>query len=69
MKYSIYGRFELLVERRENKWVVFHTADGKRVPATDIFIPDDLAEEEIADYFDVIFHEVARPGDRITLLG
>lgn len=68
MKYSIYGRFELSVERRGNKWLVFQSSDGKRTPATNIVIPDDCPEQEIPDYLDAIFHELARPGDRIAVL-
>ena len=69
LKFDVFGRDVLIVEGA-NGWEVYYPGnDGKRRPATDIRLPPDLAEAEIARYLDDLCHEWARPGhDRVQRL-
>lgn len=69
MKFSIYGRFQLEVLRKNNAWAVYKLSPGKSVKADDIALPPELAETELATFLDDLFHELARPGDSIERLG
>jgi hypothetical protein len=51
----------MIVERVEGSWRTHSIgADGKRLPVH-IAIPESLAEAELAQYFDDIYHEAATP--------
>ena len=65
MKFNIYGRFQVEVRRGHDSWVVYRLELGKRGRMNDVFIPGDLAEDEIATYLDDIFHELAGIGQRV----
>ena len=69
MKFSIDGRFQVEVQRENNAWAVYKLSPGKSVKADDIALPPELAEAELATFLDDLFHELARPGDRIEQLG
>jgi hypothetical protein len=69
VKFSIYGRFQVGLQRRNGQWTAFRLEGGKRVSLNDIVIPDELEEPtEIARYLDDLFHELSGPGDRIEML-
>lgn len=63
MKYDLFGRKVIEVTRMDEQWQVAYCGSGgiKRM-ANDIFIPAELAPEEIARYLADLFHEWARPG-------
>ncbi|MDN4052094.1 hypothetical protein QPK32_03265 [Massilia sp. YIM B02763] len=66
MKFDIYGRFQVEVEREHDVWRVYRRDAGKRVRLEELVIPAHLADDEIIVYLDDIFHELARPGREIV---
>ncbi|MDH5655068.1 MAG: hypothetical protein OEZ34_04135 [Spirochaetia bacterium] len=61
MKLSVYGKI-LTLHRENNSWVVYYSGDdGKKRFADDIKIPQDIPEENIAEYLADVFHEYATP--------
>jgi len=59
IKFSVYGR-DILVVDNDSGWTAFYPGtEGKRRPATDIVIPPDLPEEELAQYLEDLCHEWA----------
>ena len=68
MKFNIYGRFQLEVQRENDSWVVHRLELGKRARVDDVVIPSTLEAEEIATYLDDMFHELSGPGQRIEVL-
>lgn len=69
MLFDIYGRFSILIERSGDTWIAYRQTNGQtngvRRRDTDIVIPPDLAEDELATYLDDLFHEYASPGASI----
>jgi len=65
VRFDIYGRHQLDVVREGGKWKVFNVASGKREPATNVVIPTEVQEHEVATYLDDLFHEGARPGESV----
>lgn len=60
VKLDVFGN-RYLVERVGSEWRAYSLgADGKRSPAH-IAIPGTLGEDELAQYFDDLFHEAATP--------
>jgi hypothetical protein len=69
LKFDVYGRYTLIVERHEGNWRVLQVgADGKRGLRDDLVIPSTLSPDEIALYLDDLLHESARPGLRVRRL-
>jgi hypothetical protein len=69
LRFDVYGRYTLLVERHEGNWRVLQAgADGKRGLRDDLVIPSTLPADEIASYLDDLLHEAARPGLRVRRL-
>jgi hypothetical protein len=68
MKFDIYGRFKLEVQRENDSWTVYRLALGRRVKLDELIIPNALAEEEIATFHHDIFHELCSPGQSVKLL-
>jgi GNAT superfamily N-acetyltransferase len=68
MKFNIYGRFQVDVQRVGGAWEVYRLDFGKRVPMEEIVIPPTLEEDEIAIYLDDIFHELAGFGQSVELM-
>jgi hypothetical protein len=57
---DVFGR-RLIVERIEGCWRAYLVGnDGKRSPVN-VPVPDDMGEDELAQYFDDVFHEAATP--------
>ena len=65
MRFDIYGRDELDVILDGDRWKVYALGDGKRTLRSDVVIPAEVTENEIATYLDDLFHEAARPGQTI----
>jgi len=61
MRFDIYGRFTIDVERVNNTWIVYRVEDGKRRPDPDIVIPETIIEDRIIEYLDYLLHEFAKP--------
>lgn len=68
MRFNVYNRFQLDIVREGAAWVCYQGAAGKRVPAAGIVIPPELAADELAEYLDDIYHELARPGDAVAII-
>jgi len=66
MKFSIYGRFLLDIEREHGAWKTYRVADGRRVWVNDFVIPPEMNEEDIPQFLDDVFHELSGPEDRIV---
>ena len=57
LRLNAFGRL-LDIERIQDRWQVFDKGnEGKRRLATDIFVPDDLAKDDIIGYLDDLLHE------------
>lgn len=67
MRFNVYGRFTLEVERDGRKWIAYHLEPGKRTRVTDFAIPSSLREADIATFLDDIYHELAQPGQIVQL--
>lgn len=68
MRFDVYGRFRLEVQRENDSWVVYRLSLGRRVKLNDLIVPNVLAAEEIATFLDDIFHELSGPGQSVKLL-
>ncbi len=59
LKFDVFGR-QVLVVASENGWTAFYLgAEGKRRPASDIVVPSDISESDIAQYLGDLCHEWA----------
>jgi hypothetical protein len=66
MRFDVYGRYILVVERHVDTWRVLQVGDdGKRGLRSDLVIPGDLPPDDIAQHLDALLHESARPGARV----
>ncbi|MDX2220373.1 MAG: hypothetical protein SF172_15255 [Burkholderiales bacterium] len=68
MKFDVYGRFMLEVARENDRWWGYRLSPGKRVPEPGIVLPASLDAAEIGQALDDLFHELARPGQRVEQL-
>ena len=60
VRLDVFGT-RLLVERVAGQWRTYLLgSEGKRSPFA-VAIPDNLAEGELAQYFDDLFHEASTP--------
>ena len=67
-RFNIYGRFELEVRRENDTWVAYRADLGKRSRVGDFAIPAELPAEELVSYLDALYHEYAKPGQRVERL-
>ena len=65
MRFSIYGHYDLDVERDEDQWVVYRRGLGVRREDSTIFIPGEVHENDIAAYLDDLLHELGGPGETV----
>lgn len=68
MRFDIYGRFQIEVQRKNGAWAVYRLAPGKRALLDDVIIPASVAADEIPTYLDDIYHELAGPGDEVRAI-
>lgn len=68
MRFNIFGRFQLDVEREGEAWVAYRVAGEGRRPEREIGIPSHLEGGEVEEFLADIFHELAEPGDTVSLL-
>jgi hypothetical protein len=69
MRFDIYGHYELDVVREGASWRLFKLGPGTRTPLNSVIIPANIEENEIGIYLDDLFHELARPGQVVRLIG
>jgi len=69
MTFDIFGTL-LAVEKQDGHWRAYYLGnEGKRRPAADILIPDELNYDEIVGYLDDLLHERATANHpRVTQL-
>jgi len=65
MRFDVYGRFQVEVERVNDQWIAYRVGLGTRSKVEDLVIPDDLSRQEIPNYLDAFYHELARYGQRV----
>ncbi|WMW81130.1 hypothetical protein RF679_02320 [Undibacterium cyanobacteriorum] len=65
MRFNIYGRFQIVVEKIDGAWIAYQVSQGIRTPVEDLVIPHDVAEHEMLTYLDDIYHEYAGFGQVI----
>lgn len=65
VRFRIYDRYEIDVERHEHRWVAYRRGEGTRRVAREIFIPPDVREDDVATYLDDLLHEQGAPGRSI----
>ncbi|MBO9330680.1 hypothetical protein GHR37_16155 [Achromobacter xylosoxidans] len=69
MRFDIYGRFQLDIQREGAAWAAYRSDAGKRVRVLDLAIPSDISADGLAEYLDDVYHELSRPGERIARIG
>ena len=69
MKFDVYGRFQVEVLREAGRWVAYRIDLGKRARIHNLAIPEELQTPgEIGRYLDDLYHEVARPGETVSVV-
>lgn len=68
MKFNIYRRFQVEIQREAGLWVAYRYGEGKRVTAPDIVIPSEVLESELAIFLDDLFHEYSGYGGVIEVI-
>jgi len=59
LSFDVFGT-QILVSRVKDRWVAYYLGtEGKRRPASDIVVPADTPESEIAQYLGDLCHEWA----------
>lgn len=66
MKFDIYGKFQLQIQREDNKWRAYKIGNGLRVPVHNLIIPPEVPPEELAAFLDDFYHEAATPGTEVS---
>lgn len=62
LAFDVFGE-RMVVERSADGWRFFRAGpDGKRAPV-DVAIPAFIAEDELLQYLDDIYHELATPAN------
>ncbi|NNG01127.1 MAG: hypothetical protein HKM93_17180 [Desulfobacteraceae bacterium] len=51
------------VIRADGRWKTFYLGEGKKRPASDIVIPENLNQSQIPRYLADFFHELATPSN------
>ena len=65
MLFDIYGRFKLEVLREADGWVAYRVEPGKKMKFPELAIPASLSAEEVAEYLDDLYHEMAKPNQTV----
>ena len=62
LRFDVFGE-QVVVARSKSGWATYYVgAEGKRRPATDIVVPEDMPESDIEQYLDDLCHEWATEG-------
>jgi hypothetical protein len=69
MRFDVFGKYVLLVERDGDGWRVLELGgDGKRRIFEDAVIPPHVREDEVGELLADLLHEYARPGATVRRL-
>ena len=66
MRFDIYGRYQLEVVRKDDRWVTYRLDFGKRRLFSDFVIPSWMGPDELKVYLDDMLHELASPESKIS---
>lgn len=69
VRFDIYGRYQLQVERRDGRWVAYIVGEGKLRVHPSLHIPPEVAEDDLPAYLDDLLHEEGGGGRTIRRLG
>lgn len=69
MRFDIHGRFLLEMRREQGRWVAYRLGEGVRRLDPDVQVGSDVEPGELRDALEDVFHEFARPGQGIEMLG
>lgn len=61
IRFNVFG-MPITVERQGNGWKPYHPGSNGTRRLADFAIPDDVEENQLAQYLGDLFHEHARPG-------
>ncbi|MEW6184617.1 MAG: hypothetical protein AB1585_02620 [Thermodesulfobacteriota bacterium] len=65
MRFDIYGKFQLQVEREDGKWRAYKIGNGLRIPLHNLIIPSEVSPEDLPAFLDDVFHEAATPEKKV----
>jgi hypothetical protein len=69
VRFDVFGRFVLLVERDGDGWRVLELGgDGKRRLFEEVVVPPHVREDEVGELLADLLHEYARPGATVRRL-
>jgi hypothetical protein len=69
MRFDVFGRFVLLVERDSDGWRVLELgAAGRRRLFGEMVVPSHVREDEVGELLADLLHEYARPGATVRHL-
>lgn len=68
VRFSIYDRFFIEIERVSGRWRAFRPGDGTRRPEPDLVIPPDVDAASLQRFLEDVYHEYARPGHSVRRL-
>ena len=64
VRLDVFGKFEIDLSRNGGRWQVARVGRGMSAPL-EVAIPDHLDESEVIGFLEDLWHEPARPGQRI----
>lgn len=57
--FDVYGT-KMSVERRDDEWILYRESEtGMRVKIYDVYIPSEIAADELLSFLDDMYHEHA----------
>jgi hypothetical protein len=62
LRFDVFGRYEIDVERRGDRWLVYLRGEGKRREHPTLVIPSEIPEDGLAGYLEDVLHEEGTPG-------
>ncbi len=65
MKFDIYGKFQLQIEREDGKWRAYKIGNGLRIPVHNLIIPSEVSPKDLPAFLDDVFHEAAKPETKV----
>jgi hypothetical protein len=69
MRFDVFGKFVLLVERDGDSWRVLELGgDGKRRIFEELVVPPHVREDEVGELLADLLHEYARPSANVRRL-
>ncbi len=69
MKFDVYSRFVVQVERVDGRWRLWRIGpSGLRRRVDDLAIPSNCRPQEIPVYLDDMYHEFSMPGSEIKMI-